>query len=248
MLQGYEEVMFFSHSAPCASVVVSDEFVVAGYDGNAAPVALGSRSVYAEIGGHSRCITAIDMRPEMRRFVSVGLDSAITVWDLPSPVQIDEACSAGGVHRLAKDATFVDVQFQGTGPRTSLLRVTTRTECERTRQREEGVFLHTAVKKRALPRPVTPVERARGVSILLFNKVVFQFRTLPTGAGGGVSTSAVRLSTPIFNLTPPPSLSLSSERCAGSSHTHTHTHFFKITQIIKCVAGLVFVYPTMLIY
>ena len=116
--KGYEEVMFFSHSAPCTSVVVSDEFVVAGYaTGMLRLLRLGSRSVYAEIGGHSRCITAIDMHPEMRRFVSVGLDSAITVWDLPSPVQIDEEHAEVRVvfTDLAKDATFVGVQFSRNG-------------------------------------------------------------------------------------------------------------------------------------
>ena len=57
------------------------------------------------------------MHPEMRRFASVGLDSVITVWDLPSPVRIDEEQAEVRVAftDLAKDAAFVGVQFSRNG-------------------------------------------------------------------------------------------------------------------------------------
>jgi WD40 repeat protein len=116
--EAYDEVMFFSFSAPCTCVAASPDFVVAGYaTGMLRVLRLDTRAIYAEIGGHSRCVMALDMHPEMRRFASVGLDSVITVWDLPSPAHIDEEEAEVRVAftDLARDATFVGVQFSRNG-------------------------------------------------------------------------------------------------------------------------------------
>jgi len=73
----------FHGTAPCTSVIVTGNSIVAGYTtGHLRLFRLSSGVLFAEIGAHTRAISAMDVHPEMSLFVSVGEDSVINIWRL----------------------------------------------------------------------------------------------------------------------------------------------------------------------
>ena len=109
----------FTHAVSCTCVAVAGDYAVAGYaTGMLRVVRLSSGSVYAEIGAHSRSVMALDVHPERPRFASVGEDSVLTVWDLPTAEE-SKADEQAEMHvaftTLVKDAVLVGVQFSRNG-------------------------------------------------------------------------------------------------------------------------------------
>ena len=116
--ENYTETAFFTYSAPCTCVAVSDKFIMAGYaTGMLRILRIDSGSMYAEIGGHTRSVMSIDVHPDMPQFISVGLDSVLTVWNMPSleAIDNDDAEVHASFTDLAEDAPFVGAQFSRDG-------------------------------------------------------------------------------------------------------------------------------------
>jgi WD40 repeat protein len=95
----------FPGIAPCTSVVVTGDTIVAGYTtGHLRMFRLSTGVLFAEIGAHTRAVTAMDVHPEMPVFVSVGEDSVINVWRLSQ--------EAGGESKR-EQAPSVTMEFTG---------------------------------------------------------------------------------------------------------------------------------------
>jgi hypothetical protein len=102
----------FPGTAPCTSVCTTGDVLVAGYTtGHLRLYRLSTKVIFAEIGAHTRAVTAIDAHPELSQFVSVGEDSIINVWQIAT---VDE--SKGGEDPLVSvlfTATSADSLLTG---------------------------------------------------------------------------------------------------------------------------------------
>jgi WD40 repeat protein len=87
----FQRTARFPGTSPCTSLCISGEYVVSGYTtGQLKLFHLTTGVIFAEIGAHTRAITALDSHPDQPQFCSVGEDSVLTVW------RISNSCGGGG--------------------------------------------------------------------------------------------------------------------------------------------------------
>jgi len=80
-----KESVFAADGIPCTGVRIKDALVVAALATGTIRVLNCKTGVkVAELGGHSRIITALDMHPSKDIFVTVGEDTFVNVWTLPT--------------------------------------------------------------------------------------------------------------------------------------------------------------------
>jgi WD40 repeat protein len=116
----------FPGSAPCTSLCITGGCIVAGYTtGQIKLYNLTSKVLFAEIGAHTRAISAINAHPDLSQFVSVGEDSIINVWHISTSATTDESKSStteGSDNKVsilftakATDSLFTGVTFSRNG-------------------------------------------------------------------------------------------------------------------------------------
>ena len=171
---------------------------------------LGSRWSTLKSAGYGK-----DMHPEMRRFVSVGLDSPSLFGTCLGCANRRGACQKQVVFTDLGDATFVGAIFKerDRGPHCYVLRPGPSANVPVNVKKR--VFLHTAVKKRAL-LVLTPQERAR-CFYFTFQQSGISAREAASRHLRGAALSHIKYTSP--------SLSLSSERGCRCSYTHTHIFY-----------------------
>jgi len=88
----YAELCRFNgHAFPCIGVKGRGNYIVGAYvSGHIRVFKIREQCLFTEISGHARPISALDIHPSVNCFATVGEDSVLNVWELPSKDNEDQ--------------------------------------------------------------------------------------------------------------------------------------------------------------
>ena len=109
-----EYCRFGGHGYPCSGVAGRDNFVIAAYvTGHVRVFSIREKSLHTEISGHCRAITGLDLHPALNVFATVGEDSILNVWELPSAENENQVTIC--MSTCCTDSYFTGVSFSQNG-------------------------------------------------------------------------------------------------------------------------------------